>query len=793
MAQNRIYAGINVVGLAVGFAVAIFVALYLRNEFSFDQFIPNADKTFLISVEPSGQEKDSGFAITPPDLVAYLSSMPGVIGARTAEDQGVVTAPNAQAHTENFAYADPNFFSAVALPSLYGHLAHALDAPDSAVITARTARKYFGTDNPIGRTFDITLLSDPKGIHTFKVTAVLRDLPIETSWNDEIIISGKSTFSAFNYVAGRPCAKCFGVGTTRTYVRVASGTNPKAVEANLSQYGAADAGFRFRLVALRDIHLKTLLHSPGRPPADRLTLLALASFGAFSLLISTLNFVNLMTARASRRLTELGVRKVWGAGRSEIAAQFLGEAGLYTAISLVVALALIEQFINPLNELLGRHIRFHGLRDWWLVAGLFVTWAAISASAAVYPVMILSSHRPSSILKGGLGEGRFWEWLRQGVVAVQFALLIGLMFATLIIYRQTTYAVERGTHFATRDILLAWSCNPSFRKAVSELPEVAGTACSSWSALSDEGKVMGEASVSSDHGQLPLAFVDFDFFRIYGLRPLAGRFFTSTVASDRGTWSEEADGEAHYHLRSVVINDSALKVLGFSSPTAAIGQYVTAADMGFQGSYRVRIIGVVSDFAVESVRTAPTPAVFGVMPYPMELLSIKLRSANVATASRNVRHLWRRYLDKPSWPYSLGGYVRSQFDGMYQLSILMAAIAAIAMFTACLGLYGLSSLFVERRAKEIGVRKAMGAGSVDLSLLLLRRFSAPLLVANLIAWPTSWLMMHGWLASFNGHVALEGWVFLVCGAVASLIAILTVGLHGYLISGERPNRSLRHE
>lgn len=759
LAQNRLHAGLNILGLAIGFATVILIALYVRNELSFDRALPGAERTYLVV--------DQGiYAVTSPAVAAHWQGRAGVVAVtRVAEDQAILhhdgqTSPRG----ETIAYADPDLAQVLSLHVLYGRLDGALDAPDSAVITRRIAQIYFGMDNPIGRTMQVTLQSDPKGTYPVRVTAVLKDLPAETTWTAEVLLSGRAAFSTFNYHPAWPCPTCLGAGTTRTYVRLVADAKPPA-----------------SLIPIGRLHQSPALRGLDKPSVEPSLLWGLVAVGALVVVIAAMNFVTLVTARMDRRAIEVAVRKAAGARRSDLIGQFVLENALLVTLGLIVGVAAVEWLIDPLNRLLGRDISFDWVGDLGLVGLILGLWAATALLAAAWPALVLSGYRPAKALRAGTSRGRAGDLGRTAVVVVQFALLTGLMISTGVIWRQTAYAMGQGTHLDMTGVIIAWNCKPAVRAAVAALPGVEATTCSTWNALSP-----GDApNLAAPAGTIAANYVDYGFFDLYGIKPLAGRVFDQGQALDHGSWENPPAGDdgQTYRLRRVVVNAAAARALGFASPAAAIGRMAGVVDGVV--SHPAEIIGVVPDFSAQSVRRAVTPAAYGIMPYPMEMMSVRLDPGHF----RQTRARVNAVLGKPS--YRLTGYIANQFADMQRLSIFLALCAATALLVAGLGLFGLSAVAAERRRREIAVRRALGAGRVDIAHWLARRYTWPVVLANLVAWPAAWALTTAWLDGFADHVTPAPWIFLAAGAGTLAIAWSTVGLHGLIVAGLKPARALR--
>jgi putative ABC transport system permease protein len=493
-----------------------------------------------------------------------------------------------------------------------------------------------------------------------------------------------------------------------------------------------------------------------------------------------------MTARAMRRATEVGVRKVIGAERSHLIVQFIGESVLYVMFSMILAMALTELLLPHFNAFLDRSLVFDYWRDPRFAMALLAFVLVAGVLAGAYPAWVLAAFPPVFALKGGMlaaGSGA----VRQVLVVLQFAILIGLLIATALIYRQTRYALEEGLRLDQDQVLLVeTSCRSAFKEEVRSLPGVQAAACSD---AAPSLSTTFQPVVIAPDGTAALMWntaVDFGFFELYGLQPVAGRFFSREHGADAAP--EKTSGE---RLHAIVVNETARRRLGFQSPRDAVGRTI-----GCTGQNRdpCEIIGVVPDYAEGSVRTIIEPAFYQLAHRPFRMLSVKLRGVDVPETLEAIDGLWKQVGDaKPINRVFLDQRVQEMYADITRQTWLFCAFAAIAAFIACLGLFGLSAFTAERRTKEIGVRKAMGAGASDIARLMVWQFTKPVLWATVVAWPLGAWLMNRWLHGFAYHIDLQPWLFVASAAVALLIALLTVSGHCYLIARAKPVNALRDE
>jgi len=807
LARNRLYAGVTIIGLAIGFATATLIGLYVRDELSYDRFVPNHDRVFLATQTiVMGASAPIESQATPMMLARPLKldfrQVETVARLSPAYFPPTVRRGEVTAAEQNLFWADPDFFRVLPLPALAGDLATALETPDSVVITRAVARKYFGRDAPVGET--LLIESQP-----MRVTAVLRDLPSQTHLTGDIYASSRSAqspISQFEAING-PLTN-----TLATYVLLKPGASAAAIEARLPNFleerlplGMSDQGVpvdrTLHLTPLTRIHLTPSTQGAFKPAADPAVVAAIGLIGVLIVLVAAINFITLMTARAARRSVEVGVRKAAGARRADLIAQFMGEAFLYVLTAALAALALTEILLPAFNAFLQRTIRFDYAGDPALAGALAAAVAATGLLAGAYPALVLSSFRPVAVLKGGPGTSAGGGKLRAGLVVAQFAVLICLVVAAVTIGRQTLYALNEGMRVDKDQVLLVFSqpCSEQLRDRMRTLAGVKAAACASAPGL-NLANSRDTVQAGARKADVSLSPVDFDFFKVFGVRPLAGRFFDRTRPAD-GALDDPAAPQP------VVLNQTAVRRLGFASSEAAVGSTVLwhgawdesqrKAEFTISPVRASRVIGVAPDFTLGSVRTPIEPTLYAIgrnlPPYSVGLAA-KLDGGMIPQTLAEIDRIWKRVGDgRPMLrvfadQFTLRLYIDTLIQGA---TVAIAAIVALSI--ACLGLFALSAFTTEQRTKEIGVRKAMGASSADILRLLLWRFSQPVLIANLIAWPVAWLAMDAWLKGFAYHVDVAPWTFAAAGAVALVIAWATVFVHALRVSRSRPVAALRYE
>jgi putative ABC transport system permease protein len=790
IAANKLLSAIAIFGLSVGIAIAIMAGLLVRNQLTYEHFIPGHERTYTgisslmlpdrppIYNEVSHRDVAALLRLNTPEIAAATRLMAAKIGPNGRG--GVILKRDDVTGAEQIYWAEPNLAEVLPLPVWRGNLKTALQRPDGIVLDRRTAQKYFGSEEVVGR----TILLDG---YPMTVRAVIEDLPaMGTELVSGIFASSLAPFSAFaRDRAAPPTAFLLSV---QTYLRLRPGADIAAVKAKvpalierLSAGVPRAAGQRLpvamELRRIDQVNLHEGLHPGAR---NRLTVTAL--IGLLILFISTVNFVNFLTARAVRRAREVGVRKACGAQRGILVAQFLGEATLTVAFSTALALALSDTLLPMLNAFLETG----AVLDYWTSLPLGVTLllgiGLLGLLAGAWPALVLSVFRPVQALKGTVLQPEGAGMVRGILTGAQFAILVVLVIAAIVVWQQRNYATREALRADIANVVMVRdACKPAFRAELRKLPGVDAVSCSSRSFLDGtmKSELIGrQGPIVVDHVR-----VDPGIFALYGFTPLAGSLASASLEGD------ESDS------RGVILNREAARQLGFASPQAAVGQSLPPG-LGSKAP-PTRVIAVVPDFTFVSVEERLHPAAY----FPGlsntergNLVSIRLRPGDPAPTLAAIDRLWIATGNEgPISRFFLENYMQEQYRNLMRQAQLLTGFSALGVLLACLGLVGLSIAAAERRIKEIGIRKAMGATTPQVVGLLLWQSSLPVLLANLVAWPVAFWLMQRWLAGFAYHVDLQWWVFPAASGAALLLALLTVAAQVMQTARQKPVLALRYE
>jgi putative ABC transport system permease protein len=805
LSRNRLYAGITIAGLAVGLAAAMLIGLFVRDELTYDRWVPDHDRVFLVTETLSlAGSKPIETQSTPVMMVPRLKlEFPEIEYTARMVPPGfpvIIKHGEITGSEEHMYWADPDFFRVLPMPTVAGTLASALDSPDGMVLTAAIARKYFGREDTVGE----TLLMNGR---PYRVTAVVKDLPSNTHLTAELWVSSKGPVGPIAQYGPQnlPLAN-----NAATYFKLKPGASiapmlPQRADFLQNRLPVADANLirverTLHFVPLTKIHVTRSTQSTFKPQADPAVLTAIGLVGVLIVVVAAINFVTLMTARAARRAVEVGVRKAVGASRRDLFLQFMGEALLHVLAATVLALSLAELLMPAVDAFLQSRLKLDYLHDASLLAAIAAAVVLTALLAGAYPALILSSFRPSSVLKGGPAPTSGGSRVRQALVVGQFAVLIGLFLVAITIARQTRFALNEGMRVNHDQVLLLFSqpCIEPVRDEARKLPGVRYAACASYEAL-NRGDNRDLVPVRGRPVDISFAPVDFQFFEAFGVKPLDGRLFDPARPGDGARYRGSAT------LAPVVINETAVRNLGFASPQAAIGQTVQWHGIWYNddviptspGPLSSEIIGVVPDFTFGSVRQEIRPMLYQIgkaqAPHSIAMV-LKLDGKRLPETLARIDALWKRLgQGKPELRIFLQDYQQRLYTDTIIQGGTIAMAAGIALTVACLGLFALSAFTAERRTKEIGIRKAMGANSADILKLLLWQFTKAVLVAIVIALPAAYLVMQWWLKGFVYHVSPAAWTFAAAAVGAILIAWITVFTQTWRVARAKPVSALRYE
>lgn len=800
MVADRWFGLANLGGLALGLACVILVGLFVHYELSYDDFLPDSDTLYRVdTVESVPGQPPIEIALTPGPLKpALLSEFPQIEAVSRAFAVGGEVLRGTTLFREKIVAADPDFLRVLRLPLLAGDAGAALADPGSVVLSARLAEKLFGSTAVVGRRLS---LRAPVA-RDFVVSAVFETLPSNSHMDFDLIVPHAAYFGA-NTDEIRDIPDSWAGAYFHTYARLRPGADPREILERLPAVvdrrlpprlvaaigPAAHDLFAFRLVPIRDVHFEGAELEAMRPPGSRAGVMSLSAVALLVLVIASVNFANLTAARSTLRAREVALRKVVGASSRQILAQFLVEAIVVAGASGVAAIAL--------SELLGPYAaNLLGLGGNPLQAGIWQVWAGVAllilltaVAAGLYPSVLASRIRPAAVFNGSFAFGAGGR-ARRAFVVGQFAISISLIavVATMLLQFRMTRDADLG--FDRKDILVVRVADGSDGQALARslkdgFRTLAGvTAVASSSAVpgdvSEDNLSVRPAGASSDV-QLGFHRVDPAFFDTYGVTALAGR--TRNIRSAPTSEARPASAAV-----PIVLNRAAARRLGYQDPAGAIGRALRHGDTAYE------VVGVVPDLHFRSLRSSVRAEMFIVDDTAASAISVRFRPENLSALLPAIDRVWRsRIADRPIERDLLADLVERLYDREARQMRLLSIFAALATALSCLGLLAMAAFAVQRRTREIAVRKVLGAGSFDILRLLLWDFAKPVLIAAAIGCPAAWMLARHWLNGFSYRIDMPYPAIAGAAGLALILALMAVAFHAAQVSRTRPALALRRD
>ncbi len=800
--KHKLYSAIKIGGFAFSIAACLLIGLYIIHETSYDKSYPDGNQLFRVVGQFNDEQGNviKGLSFQAPMAKALKADFPGIMQAGRLLPNPLFGAGSNQVSTDlhpesvyegGFVYADQELLDMLQLPMVDGDRQHALTEPNTVALTTSKAKKYFPEGTPVGKV--IYLNNDKSKPYTVK--GVLEDIPANShlygydfflALSGEPFYAGEQTnWMASNYI---------------TYFKIRPGTDPdqltgKMIRNVLDNYWipAMKAAGRqvperintakLTLQPVSDIHLHSgdlREYNEANPKGDIRFIWLFGAIAGFILLIACVNFINLATARSAGRAKEVGLRKVVGSYRSGLMAQFLTESMLYSALSILLGVMLAWLFLPLFNQLAGKHLVF----PWsaWLLPLVLASTIGVGLVAGLYPAVYLSGFRPAQVLKGQLSRGTRNPVLRNGLVVFQFTTSVILIVGTLIINSQMHFILNRKIGFDKDQVMIIQGTHTlgeqvqTLKEALGDIPRVQQVTVSDYlpvkmdgvkrngNSFWKDGRVTEDASVSGQMWQ-----IDEDYIPTLGIQLREGRNFNRELATD----SEAA-----------IINHTLAGSLQLDEP---VGAQIT------NGGRKMRVIGVVEDFNFESMKeeVGGLCMVLGNSP---TMMAVKISGTDLQETIADITSRWRVFSPNQAIRYTfLDTGFANMYAGVQRTGTIFSCFAVLAILIACLGLFGLAAFTTEQRAKEIGIRKVLGATISGIAAMLSKDFVKLVFIAIMIASPIAWWAMNKWLEDFTYRVEIKWWMFAAAGLAAVMIALLTVSWQAIRAAVVNPVDSLRTE
>lgn len=792
--KQKFYSSIKIGGFALSIAACLLIALFIRDELSYDQQYVNADRIYrVVNLYNNNGSIGKGIACSAPfarsikaDFPEIESSgrlMPFELFAGAGSNEVMLADQDQNTFEEGFSYADPEILDILEVPMVYGDRAHALAEPNTIVLSKKKADKYFPHQNPVGK---ILYLNNDKA-HPYTVGGVMKDFPstIHIQYDFFLTLKGhelwpgeQNNWMAQNYP---------------TYIRLRPGSNATRLETKLRtipqkylvpaliQSGRADAeeagkNISYFIQPVSTIHI-TADVPDGLPHGDIRFVWLFGAVACFILLIACINFINLSTARSANRAKEVGLRKVVGSQRGSLVRQFLTESLLFSCCSFILAIVLAWLLLPYFNRLAAKSLIFPWT-TWWLFPIMLLAAIAIGVLAGLYPSFYLSSFQPIQVLKGIVSRGSKNGRLRSVLVVFQFTTSVILIIATFVVYRQMQFILGKKLGFDKDQIVVIQGTGAlgdqikTFKTELLKQPSIKSVAISGFLPIAGtkrnqnsfwkEGKIKEDAPVGAQ-----IWVTDPDYIPTLGMKIVEGRNFAEDIVSDS---------------QAVIINQTMAKQLVLVDP---IGKRIAS------GRRIYTVVGVVKDFNFESMKENVGPLCLR-CGYNRDLVSVKVSGGDMAATIRSISTVWKKLAPNQAIRYT---FLDESFARMYEdvqrMGHIFTSFSALAIIIACLGLFALSAFMAEQRGKEISVRKVLGASVTQLTALLSKDFLKLVLIAVVIASPIAWWAMHRWLQDFVYRIDISVWVFFWAGILVVAIALVTISFQAIRTAMANPVKSLR--
>ena len=804
--RNKLTAFINIAGLAIAMASAMMIYFFIDDELSYDKYHSNIDRTYRVTREWFNREGISTLhlsSVAPPFGPLIKNDFGEVeVMARTLQYQLVMAieenGERTHIATESDVFmAEPDLFKIFDIEVISGNPAQALERPLTVMLSEETAKKYFNTTDVVGKRMKGGRILD------LEVTGVYKDFPSQSHWHPDFLIAFSSLYDSTLY-GRRQLETNYGNNSFSTYVLLEPGADasklqaqfPAFIDKHYGTYAKANFGApadyvaskttALHLQSIQDVHLRSHLDDEIEVNGNINNVYMMGVIGFFIVLIACFNFINLSTARATKRAKEVGMRKVVGAIKSQLINQYLSESVLIAFFALVIGLLFAWVAMPWLNDFTGKQIALNLISNWPVLAGVIAFAIVVGILAGLYPAFVISAYRPAAVLKGQQGSMKGKGGIRKILVVAQFSISIVLMIATAITVQQLNFLNDRDLGYNKDQVItlphyseLAEGYDAMYNELLrsSAIKNVSRSSRLPTGRLLDsqgEPSVMkGDSLVGSGVG-LKYVAIDHEFFNTYDIKMAAGRPFSKDIPTDDSL--------------AFIINEAAARKIGWKTNEEGI-------DTDFlYGGTKGKLIGIVKDFHFESLHQEITPMVFFISPFGYNNLSIKIDGGNFQEGIAALSKAWKEFLPIRPFDYQfMSDRYRLLYEQDQKQSQLFTIFSGMAIFIACLGLFGLATFNTMQRVKEIGIRKVMGASVPSILVLLSREIVILIVVANLIAWPAAWFFMDKWLNSFAYHIDINAFVFVISAVAAILISLLTVSAQTLKAAMTNPSSTLRYE
>ncbi len=794
--NSKSYSVINVVGLSVGIACCIAIMLFVQDELSYDRYNRNADRIYRPTFYATFNGHDVKSAMSPAPMgPAVHHDLPEVVAyARMHYEGSAVIRDHDKTFVEQkLIWADSTLFDVFTLPFKAGNPETALNRPNTVVVTASTARKYFGDENPLGKTLNVDNQTD------YMITGIIEDVPRNSHFHPDFIASLSSlqdsrnqnwmsnNFFTYFLLKKGASSKDFERKVNDELLAHAGPLLKAVTGVTVEQFLAAGNKVGYVLQPLTSVHLQSHLDYELEPNGNIASVYIFSAIAISILLIACINFINLATARSEKRAKEVGIRKTLGSPRSHLIGQFMAESILMSGLAVILAVGIVEVLLPVFNDTANKQLTLDLASNRLSIPLLVCLAVAVGVIAGSYPAFYLSSFRPVDVLKSETKRGGRRSFLRNGLVVFQFAISIALFIGTFVIYSQLKYVQSRDLGFDKEQTVVIYRTDDlaeRIRSFEHELRvnkgiiDVSNSSGIPGNQYSDSGFWL-EGTGVEDLVDIRTMRCDYDFARTYKLQMADGRFFSKEHPSDSS---------------AVVVNQEVERAFGVKK---IVGKYLVLPGRNMADQRKLEVVGVVKDFNYHSLHEPIRPLVMSLMteraaaaPY----VTVRLAPGNHLGTIDYIEKVWKKYAGNEEFNCNfLDDNLQSMYSADRRTNRIAGGFSVLAIFIACLGLLGLAAFTTEQRTKEIGIRKVLGASVPEVMALLSAQFAKWVLVANIVAWPVAYYIMNNWLRNFAYRTEISPWLFISSGALALLIALATVSSQAIKAATANPVESLRYE
>jgi len=780
--KNPGYAAINIIGLAIGMACSLLLLLWIAHELSYDRFHDNVNDIYRVVQEVHFSDHTTTWAVTQGQLGPYLKEdFPEVINYTRFSVKEFLLTHEDKSFDETVVLADGAMFDMFTLPLVTGDPATALFSPSSIVLSKAAVEKYFDGTDPVGK----IIVADHQ--YEFTVTGVLQPIPGNSIFHDAEFFIPFIYGRQLDGRKGHFPVDRWNSSAFHTMIQLAPGTSRQTLEDKISSYlknkPTIEKDSRLRLQPFTRIHLFSNYEfdvSTGH--VDIETIIFFTIVAVFILLIACINFMNLATARSTKRAREVGIRKISGALKTDITLQFLGEAVLNALISLLIALVIIEVMLPVFNQLTDKQLSLTLLANYKIILGLLAITLVTGLISGSYPALALASLQPLTVFRGGLQLGPRGAMLRKILITFTFVFATVMIICTITLYSQLKYMQTKNLGYQKEDMVVINIQGDLLREFESAKKEM--LANEDILALTASSGVPGVWGHQFSHsiwqwpGQRPdeellmrVEFVHDNYFEVFEMELIKGQNFSINGETDL--------------KKTVILNETAVKALRLQAP---IGRQISS------GPNKFTIVGVVKDYHIRSLHQKIDPLILFYRPSRCRYMFVRVRSRHNDDVIKHIEKIFKKYA--PRFPFDYR-FMNERLNELYtwerQTGQTISYFAVLTIIIACVGLFGLSSYTAEQRTKEIGIRKAMGASVQEIVTMLVMEFARCIVIANIFAWPIAYFVMNDWLEDYAFKISLSLWPFVWAAILALAIGVLTVIYQALKAAEMNPVDALRYE